>query len=179
MKTISNPVRHNGFTIIELIATVAVVATIAMIAYPEYQEFSSKVTRSEAINTIMRAVKEVERCGAGQGNIYDGCNLPDGTGVLPGGIQEQDLTQSPRGYYLLQVVPVADPAAGPQPGPVINAPGYMIIATRTVRQERDVSCLTPGNNNFELVYNSLGQVGIRDGGAIEFGTPQARRCWNK
>lgn len=78
---IAAPLRHSGFTLIELMIVVAIVAILARLAYPAYTDSVAKGKRAEARTALMSLLQQEERYLT-QMNTY--AAFPAGTpGALP------------------------------------------------------------------------------------------------
>lgn len=53
---------RRGFTLTELLVTVSIVAILASIAYPSFQGHILKVRRTDARQSLLQAVQQLERC---------------------------------------------------------------------------------------------------------------------
>lgn len=84
--------RHQGFTLIEILIVVAILAIIAAIAFPSYQSQTQRARRADCQAAMMQARQAMERYytkrytyvgasfGAGAGNVFTNqCPIDGGT----------------------------------------------------------------------------------------------------
>ena len=61
------PIKHQGFTLIELMIVVAVVAILSSIAYPSYTEYVRRGHRAEARAGLLQGQQWLERAATATG----------------------------------------------------------------------------------------------------------------
>ena len=156
-RSLRGPMRHAGFTLIELMITVAIVSILAAVAYPSYRDYIERSRQSEAQALLMESAQWMERFYA-ENYRYD----ENTAGVAVATLFAGRFVQSPRGGSAMYLISV----------PTATQTAFVVRATRT-------GSMT-GNKcgNFEMT-----NTGVRRLEASSFSTDlgsQAQamsRCW--
>ena len=90
------PIKHQGFTLIELMIVVAVVAILSSIAYPSYTEYVRRGHRAEARAGLLQAQQWLERAATATGTYPASSAFPANLKKVPGDRYEITLA-SPTG----------------------------------------------------------------------------------
>ena len=92
------PIKHQGFTLIELMIVVAVVAILSSIAYPSYTEYVRRGHRAEARAGLLQGQQWLERAATATGTYpaSDSNAFPVNLKKVPGDRYEITLA-SPTG----------------------------------------------------------------------------------
>lgn len=156
-RSLRGPMRHAGFTLIELMITVAIVAILAAVAYPSYRDYIERSRQSEAQGILMESAQWMERFYA-ENYRYD----ENTAGVAVAELFAQRFVQSPRNGAAAYTISV----------PTATQTGFVVRATRT-------GSMT-GNKcgNFEMTNTGVRQL-QEDSFSTALGN-QAQamaRCW--
>lgn len=108
--------KHNGFSLIELLIAVSLVGVLVSFALPSYQKSVQKSRRSDAITALLTIQLEQEKWRANHTTYATLADL---------GIN----TVSNEGYYLIGLTGN-------------SATGYVLTATATQEQLNDTGCTT-------------------------------------
>lgn len=70
---------NRGFSLLEIIIVVGVITVVSVIAFPSFQRFQFKITRIDAVSSLMLQTTNIERCGAANGGDFTNCALSRAT----------------------------------------------------------------------------------------------------
>ncbi|RDH82586.1 MAG: hypothetical protein DIZ80_09890 [endosymbiont of Galathealinum brachiosum] len=119
--------KHNGFTLIEVLIVVAIVGILASVVIPSYQEFVLETKRTDGKAALLDMGDRQERYYS-QNNTY-----ASSTALLYGAAGTQ---LSPKEFYVLTI------NSG-------DTNAFLITATAQAEQTDDTACIT-------MTYNQAG-----------------------
>ena len=132
------PIKHQGFTLIELMIVVAVVAILSTIAYPSYTEYVRRGHRAEARAGLLQAQQWLERAATATGTYPASSAFPANLKKVPGDRYEITL-ESPTGGVATDLGRTYTLTAKPQGAQVGDRCGAFTVTHTGLRGAKGVT----------------------------------------
>jgi type IV pilus assembly protein PilE len=102
--------KHQGFSLLELVITLACIAVLSSMAWPSYQQYVMRSQRVNARTALLQAAVWLERSASANGNYPDHAQVPANVLRVPGQ-QYQLQIQSSAQSYVLSAIPLGAQAS--------------------------------------------------------------------